>query len=136
MTATLHSHFRIGGIALALAFAAASGRAADPVRAGFDRMLTTERASAVAPAVPDGPADPLIAALVVPLRDGATVTSASRAADPVVESFARMLTHEPNRATPELPQGAWTDPLIAAVVWPLLRSKHYTVAGAASPARH
>jgi hypothetical protein len=96
-------------------------------------MLAVEPASAGAPAVPIGPADPLIAALVVPVREGTTSIRTNRPSDPVLESFARMLAHEPNWATPALPQGAGADPLIAAVVWPLLRSKHYTVAGVASP---
>jgi hypothetical protein len=33
-----------------------------------------------------------------------------------------------------LPEGAGSDPLMAAMVWPLLRSKHTTVAGATTAA--
>lgn len=74
-------------------------------------------------------------AVADPQRDGATPARTSRPADPVLDSFARMLAHEPSWNTPSLPEGASTDPLIAAVVWPLLRSKLYTLAGAASAVR-
>ncbi len=134
MSTKIRSLLETGCAAVALAFAASSV-IADPLHAGFERMLAVEPASAGAPAVPIGPADPLIAALVVPVREGTTSIRMSRPSDPVLESFARMLAHEPNWAPPALPQGAGADPLIAAVVWPLLRSKHYTVAGAASPER-
>lgn len=126
------SPFKTGCTAVALAFAASSV-IADPLHASFERMLAVEPASARPPAVPIGPADPLIAALVVPLRDGASPVATNRPSDPVLESFTRMLAHEPNWATPALPQAAGADPLIAAVVWPLLRSKHITIASAATP---
>ncbi|MCG3188449.1 MAG: hypothetical protein LKCHEGNO_00439 [Burkholderiaceae bacterium] len=127
MNATLASSFGIGCLAAALACAASPGFAADPLRDSFDRMLAPRFAAAHAPAVPQGPADPLTAALVVPLRDGATRAAASHPSDPVAESFARMLSHEPHWAAPALPAGTGTDPLIAAVARPLLRATYGTV---------
>jgi len=113
-------------VALALVLAAAPGFAADLARASFDRMLSHQSAPAARPAIVREPADPLIAALVVPLRDG---TWPERTSDAVAESFARMLNHEPSRIASPLPAQAGTDPLIAAVVWPLLRTSQITVAG-------
>lgn len=125
MNATLSASF--GCLAVALAFAASPGFAADPLRDGFDRMLAPRPAAAHAPAVPQGPADPLTAALVAPLRDGVTRAPAARPNDPVAESFARMLSHEPHWAAPALPAGTGTDPLIAAVARPLLRAPYGTL---------
>jgi hypothetical protein len=135
MFATLQSSLKIGSVALALAFASSSGMTADPVRASFDRMLAHEPMPAGAPAATRGPADPLIAALVVPLRDGTRFARPAIATDPVAESFARMFDHEPNRTAPALPESAGTDPLIAAIVWPLQRTNSYVVAGVTPPAR-
>ena len=136
MFATLKSSLKIGCVALALAFANSSGAAEDPVRVSFDRMLTHAPAPASAPAGASAAADPLVAALVVPVRDGTRPAGPASATDPVAESFARMFAHEPSRHTPALPESASVDPLIAAVVWPLLRSNQYTVAGGAPAARH
>jgi hypothetical protein len=68
MLATLQSSLKIGCVALALAFASSSGMAADPVRDSFDRMFNHEpsRATPMLPA--DAGTDPLIAAMVEPLR--------------------------------------------------------------------
>lgn len=41
--------------------------------------------------------------------------------DPVLASFQRMLAHEPNRAAPQVPANFERDPLIEALVLPLLR---------------
>ncbi|KAB2912642.1 MAG: hypothetical protein F9K29_18485 [Hyphomicrobiaceae bacterium] len=49
--------------------------------------------------------------------------------DPVLASFQRMLTHQPSRLAPPIPAGIESDPLIAAVVLPLLRSGHVQVVG-------
>jgi len=126
MFATRQSFPWSTSVALALVLSHAPGFAADPARASFDRMLSHQPAPAVRPAIVREPADPLIAALVVPLRDGAWP---ERTSDAVAESFARMLDHEPSRIAPPLPADAGTDPLIAAVVWPLLRTHQITVAG-------
>ncbi|HEX6016924.1 MAG TPA: hypothetical protein VFZ28_02385 [Burkholderiaceae bacterium] len=127
MNATLPSSIGIGCLAAALALAAAPGFAADPLHDSFHRLLAARPAAAHTPAVPLGPADPLTAALVVPLRAGTPRAPAGPSSDAVTESFARMLSHEPNWATPALPAGAGTDPLIATVVRPLLRAPHGTV---------
>lgn len=101
----------------------------DPLRAGFDRLLAGEPVAARPAAIPAAPADPLVGAIVLPLRDGVWPARAA-AGDAVAESFARMLQHEPSRHLPLRPDAAAADPLIAAVVWPLLRSNACTVAGA------
>ena len=51
--------------------------------------------------------------------------------DSLAESFARMFAHQPNRATPPAPAGP-ADPLVAAIVLPLLQSQQISVAGVAS----
>ena len=112
-------------VSLALALASAPSLAGDPVRESFDRMLTPHAANAAPHVAATGTADPLIAALVVPLRDGVWP---SAHIDPVAESFARMLNHEPSRLAPPIPAGSGVDPLIAAMVWPLLREQQMTVA--------
>lgn len=136
MSATLPStlkSFRHAALALVIAGAGGASCAADPVRASFDRLLAHEATpTAPAPAAREEH-DPLTAALVVPLRDGlqppARVTITANAADPVVQSFARLFDHEPSRFTPTRPEGADADPLIAAIVWPLMRTGQVTVAG-------
>lgn len=136
MFATRQSSLKIDCVALALAFASSSGIAADPMQASFDRMLAhVPMATGVADAA-SGPADPLVAALVVPLRDGTWPARPAILTDPVAESFSRMFTHEPSWTTPALPEDSGSDPLIASVVWPLLRSSQHTVAGVAPDARH
>lgn len=104
-------------VALALLLAATPSFATDPVRASFDRMLTHEPVATAPPAAPQAPADPLIAALVVPLRDG--VKQAVPMTDAVAQSFERMLTHSPNWVAPPVPAGLGDDPLLAAMVEPL-----------------
>ncbi len=58
------------------------------------------------------------------------------APDPVAASFARMLAHQPGPAASAVPADAGTDPLIAAVVLPLLRANQFPAAGVAPLARH
>jgi hypothetical protein len=135
MFAKLHQSLKIAGVAAALAAASSPGMAFDPLRASVERMLADGPVAARPVAVPAGPADPLLAAIVLPLRDG-TKPAGAEATDPVVESFARMLRHEPSRHLPPLPQGAGADPLIAAVVLPLLRANPTLVAGAKAQRPH
>lgn len=129
MSAALKASSKIGCVAAALVLASSHSMAFDPLRAGFDRMLADEPVAAQPAAIAAAPADPLVAAIVLPLRDGVWPPHAVTG-DAVAESFARMLQHEPSRHVPPLPDAAAADPLIAAVVWPLLRSNAYTVARA------
>jgi hypothetical protein len=95
-------------VALAIALGSPAGASrAEPVRDGFDRMLAHE---AVRSAMRAGP--------VIEGQDA------------VVQSFARMLGHTPAQFTPTRPDDADTDPLIAAVVLPLLRAERVAVAAA------
>lgn len=45
----------------------------------------------------------------------------TRSDDPVLASFRRMLTHEPNRVAPPVLANFESDPLIAALALPVLR---------------
>lgn len=54
---------------------------------------------------------------------------APAAADPVLAGFERMLTHTATRHVPPLPAGARPDPLIQAVVLPLVRANREEFAG-------
>ncbi|HMQ73587.1 MAG TPA: hypothetical protein PKD25_13790 [Rubrivivax sp.] len=102
---------------IALTFAAAAQ--ADPVMDSFDRMLT-HAAATMAGARPAEPADPLVAAMVEPLREArgpAAVHVAAAGGDAIRASFDRMLQHEPTPLAARVPQG--TDPLVAALIEPL-----------------
>jgi hypothetical protein len=73
-------------VAQALAAPPAPARATatgdDAVQGGFERMLAHRSVPAAQPQAPQGvPADPLLATMVVPLRDGAaTIVAANEAA--------------------------------------------------------
>ena len=104
-------------IALALLCSSTNALAGDPVVESFDRMLS-HRPNEVMPTRPlPSAADPLVDAIVVPLRDG--VVRPIVPADPVAESFRRMLTHTPNHVAPPVPNDLGSDPLLAALVEPL-----------------
>lgn len=104
---------------IALSLVAAAGHA-DPVMDSFDRMLS-HAATSTPIARPAEPADPLVAALVEPLRDGRSTAMAQvpgSADDPVRLSFVRMLTYTATPmpiARPAEP----ADPLVAALIEPL-----------------
>jgi hypothetical protein len=138
MSPSILKPLAVAGLACAIAGASTASLAADPVRAGFERMLAPQAAPHIgAPATPREPADPLVEAIVAPVREGIGHPAAVRAAiagestDAVARSFARMLDHEPARFTPARPDSADADPLIAAIVWPLLRAQHLSFASAA-----
>jgi hypothetical protein len=135
MFAALKATLKTSCVAGALMLASSQGQAFDSLRASFDLMLDHEPAAMPAAATHGGSADPLLAAMVLPLRDGLPPTRAL-ASDPVAESFARMMQHEPNRHVPPLPRGEGADPLIAAIVLPLVRSNYYAVAGVTAPRFH
>lgn len=102
---------------LALLLGSAGALAHDGVAASFERMLTDDRSGVAAVSAPPADGDPLVEAMVVPLRDGVPRRHAQ--ADPVLESFQRMLTHTPNWTAPLAPSGFGPDPLAAALVEPL-----------------
>ncbi|MBK6294679.1 MAG: hypothetical protein IPF55_10605 [Rhodoferax sp.] len=101
-------------------FGACAQAATDPVALSFERMLNHTPATS-APAVPANfGTDPLIAAMVVPLRNGTPHTAPQVAkVDLTIGGFDRMLAHTPTTATPAVPANFGTDPLIAAMVEPL-----------------
>ncbi len=99
-------------------FASLGAHAADgSLTQSFDRMLGhTPAASAVAS--PAGQvADPLIAAMVLPLRDG--IAAPRPRHDAVLAGFTRMLQHTPSSHTPAVPASVGADPLQLAMVEPL-----------------
>lgn len=104
-------------VALGLLLGACDGVAADEVAGSFDRMLAHQPAVSAPITAADREQDPLLQAVVIPLRDG--VRHASAKADPIADSFARMLAHTPNPAAPAVPSHLGPDPLIAAMVVPL-----------------
>lgn len=128
-------------VALAVAGTGSASFAADPIRESFDRMLAHQATPTSLAAAPRADVDPLIAAVVVPLRDGAVapnpvrVSLAGNGKDPVVDAFVRMLSHEPGRFAPARPEVADADPLIAAVVLPLIRTRHVVIAANAAVVR-
>jgi hypothetical protein len=107
-------------VALGLLLGAYDGVAADEVAGSFDRMLAHRPAVSAPITAADREKDPLLQAVVIPLRDG--VRYAHAKADPIADSFARMLAHTPNRSMPAVPSNLGADPLIAAIVEPLRES--------------
>lgn len=96
---------------------------ADAVHEGFDRLLD-HPVTQLSAAHPSGERDPLLGALVEPLRDGRAPAARSADLDParvpddaVGAAFARMLAHAPAPLRAAVPAG--TDPLHAALVEPL-----------------
>ncbi|MBK6866255.1 MAG: hypothetical protein IPG91_23450 [Ideonella sp.] len=116
---TLSLQTRSASIALALAMAAGNCLAQDSAAASFERMFSHQPATHQPVTAAQRDADPLVAALVVPLRDGVQRAPAFAAADPVAQSFARLFAHQPHATAPALPAGSATDPLVAALIEPL-----------------
>lgn len=116
---TLSLQTRSASIALALAMAAGTCLAQDGAAASFERMLSHQPSTHQPVTAAQRDTDPLVAALVVPLRDGIQPLPAFAANDPLAQSFARLFAHQPNAIAPALPSGSGTDPLVAALVEPL-----------------
>ena len=122
----MHRTNRIAAIVTTLlTMGAAQAQASDPVRASFDRMLD-HAASTGAIAVPatfSAGDDPLMAAMVLPLRAGtAPAQPAWASQDAAGASFERMLAHLPATHNPARPAAQADDPLVAALVEPLRES--------------
>jgi hypothetical protein len=100
-------------------------QAQDPVRAGFDRMLdhTACTCTAAVPAQAAAALDPLLTAMVLPLRGDQPSAAMNWARhDAAGASFERMLAHVPSTHRPSGPQPAMEDPLVLALVEPLRES--------------
>lgn len=99
-------------------FASVGAHAADDaLTQSFDRMFAHAPASGAVAAPAGQAADPLLAAMVVPLRDGFAAPQPRH--DAVLAGFTRMLQHAPSRHTPALPASVGADPLQLAMVEPL-----------------
>jgi len=129
---TLSLQTRSASIALALAMAAGTCLAQDSAAASFERMLSHQPSTHQPVTAAQREADPLVAALVVPLRDGFPRLPAFATDDPLAQSFARLFAHQPNAIAPALPSGSGTDPLVAALIEPLRDGS----AAAAAAQRH
>lgn len=115
---------RLAAAATAL-LATGLAQAQDPVRAGFDRMLDHTACTCVAavPAQASAAHDPLLTAMVLPLRDGMPALAVNwTRQDAAGASFERMLAHEASSHRPAMPQPAMEDPLVLALVEPLRES--------------
>jgi hypothetical protein len=108
-------------VALALLLGSVNGLAADAVVESFDRLLAHQPGPTKPVITADRDADPLIHAMVIPLRDPVRDSPAALAY-PIAESFARMLAHTPGTVAPPLPPHTGPDPLIVAIVEPLRQS--------------
>ena len=100
-------------------FGTANALAADGVAESFERMLAHQPGHGITATAADRDADPLVQAMVVPLRDGQPRILAKT--DPVAESFARMLAHQPGTVVLTASSDRDHDPLVAAMVEPLRR---------------
>ena len=108
-----------------LTMGAAQAQASDPARASFDRMLDHVASTGViaVPATFSAGDDPLMAAMVLPLRAGtAPAQPAWASQDAAGASFERMLAHLPATHSPARPAAQADDPLVAALVEPLRES--------------
>ncbi|MCK6422067.1 MAG: hypothetical protein L6Q73_14335 [Aquabacterium sp.] len=102
-----------------LTMGAAQAQASDPARASFDRMLDHVASTGViaVPATFSAGDDPLMAAMVLPLRAGtAPAQPAWASQDAAGASFERMLAHLPATHSPARPAAQADDPLVAALV--------------------
>ena len=101
-------------------FGACAQAATDPVALSFERMLNHTPVT-TAPAVPANfGTDPLIAAMVEPLRSGTLHTAAQVAkVDLTIGGFDRMLADSPTSTYLPVPANFVTDPLVSAMVEPL-----------------
>ncbi len=117
--------------------AAPAAFAGDPVADSFQRMFDHTPAPAAPVSADVYRGDPVARAIAAALerRQPEASNAASPSPDPVFASFQRMLNHAPNRALPPLPADAGTDPLYAAVVLPLWRSRLAQYARSASGRR-
>lgn len=104
-------------VALVLLLGTVNCLASDNASESFDRMLAHQPGRGTKVPVAGVDADPLIEAIVIPLREGVQRPVAT--AVPVAESFARMLAHAPSPIAPSVPANLGPDPLIAAMVEPL-----------------
>lgn len=123
---------RATGAVLTLALAAGSCFAQDNAAASFERMLSHQPSTHRPVTAAQRDADPLVAAIVVPLRDGAQRTPVFADADPLARSFARMLSHQPSTHQPVTAAQREIDPLVAVLVEPL-RVWRSDAAAAAAP---
>jgi hypothetical protein len=93
---------------------------AEPIAESFERMLDHPPSTAPV-ARPAEPADPLLHALVLPLRNGRVpappAPALAAADDQVAASFERVLRHPATATHPAPPEGI--DPLASALVRPL-----------------
>ncbi|MCK6420603.1 MAG: hypothetical protein L6Q73_06805 [Aquabacterium sp.] len=116
---------RLSAATAAALLATGLAQAQDPVRASFDRMLDHTACTCVAavPAQASAAHDPLLAAMVQPLRDGMPAQAVNWARhDAAGASFERMLAHVASTHRPLVPQPALEDPLVLALVEPLRES--------------
>lgn len=111
---------RLAAAAAAL-LATGLAQAQDPVRSSFERMLDHTACTCVAavPAQASAAHDPLLAAMVLPLREGMPALAVNWARqDAAGASFERMLAHVASTHRPLVPQPAMDDPLVLALVEP------------------
>jgi hypothetical protein len=113
----------MAAVAIAMLLGTADCLAADSVAESFDRMLTHAPVRGVPLASFRSDVDPLVAALVVPLRDGVqprgSAVGAAAPADPVAQSFERLFAHRPTAMSSSVPARFGADPLHVAMVEPL-----------------
>ena len=93
---TLSPQTRSASIALALAMAAGTCLAQDGAAASFERMLAHQPATHQPVTAAQRDTDPLVAALVVPLRDG--IRRQPALADPLVAALIEPLRDGPAAA--------------------------------------
>lgn len=111
-------------IALIASVCAASAAAADPAAASFTRMFEHQPHHGPTATTVLAERDPLAGAVASSMQRGTARESVrTAAADPVADSFARMLGHQPHYGATATAQQADRDPLITAVVLPLLRDQ-------------
>jgi hypothetical protein len=127
---------RIASIVAALFAFSPAAFAGDPVVESFDRMLA-HAPSASASVSPDADrTDPVALAIrtAVGKQPAAPRVAWAATEDPALAAFQRMFEHTPTHVPAPIPAADGPDPLIAAVVLPLLRSGHVQVVG--HPHRH
>lgn len=121
---------RIASIAAAIVAAAAAvaspnAAAESQVADSFERMLAHQPHRGLTATTVQAERDPLVTAVALPLLRQTSVAPrlAAAAPDPIAASFERMLGHQPHQGLTATTVQAERDPLIAAIVLPLLREQ-------------
>lgn len=111
-------------VAVAAAFAMTPAHASEAVADGFTRLFDHQPHHGPTATTVRAERDVMAAAVASSLQRGSAKVSARTSSDdPVIASFERLFEHRPHHGPTATALQAESDPLVAAVVLPLLRDQ-------------